>query len=311
MIDDAVAIDLDGEYGDTGPLSILDDLAASSRFAFLVEPEHCIHERHDFRLLICRYLASRGWTWFGEEVGWRWGDRVDRYLATGDELLLSTDENPVFTSGMLASAHAIAPVGALHAERRRAAQAMRRSLGQVRYFGFDSTGDADYMERGNAIVTPADLQAFMGYREQLMYERVAAVAQANPSAKIALMAGGAHLAKDDAALRNLNPAGAGGDRVPSIGHHVTHSLSDGPVLSIWLLYGGGRTASPHVPGGQLAVGEGTLNARLAETWTEPCITRVDNQHDEHTLISFGPVACRLSDQIDAIVFCPIVTPVRE
>lgn len=309
MIDDAVAIELQGEHGDTAPLSMLDDLAASARFAFLVEPEHCIHERHEFRLLCCRYLAAHGWTWLGEEVGWRWGERVDRYLATGDESLLDVDENPGFTSGMLAPAHANAPIAALHAERRRAAQAMRRSLGRMRYFGFDGAGDPEYMERGNAIATIEDLQGFMAWREERMHERVTEVAQSNPSAKIALMAGGAHLAKDDAGLRTVNPANAGGNRVPSVGHHVSHSLAGGPVLSIWLLYGGGRTASPHVPGGDLTVDGSTLNAQLAKAWAGPCLARVDDEQDQHTIVSFGPLACRLSEQIDAIVFSPRVTPV--
>jgi erythromycin esterase-like protein len=181
----------------------------------------------------------------------------------------------------------------------------------MRYFGFDGAGDAEYMERGNAIATLDDFQAFMAWREERMHERVTEVAKSNPSAKIALMAGGAHLAKDDAALQTRNPISAGGNRVPTLGHHVTHSLADGPVLSIWLLYGGGRTASPHVPGGDLTVEDSTLNAQLAKTWAVPCFARVDDQHDEHTIVSFGPLACRLSDQLDAIVFCPRVTPVTE
>lgn len=311
MIEDAARIDLDGEHGDIAPLAVLDDLAAAARFAFLVEPEHCIHERHEFRLLCSRYLAERGWTWFGEEADWQWGERVDRYLATGDESLLDHDDAPVFTSGMLAAAHAAAPTAELHAERRRAAQALRRHLGSVRYFGFDHQSDPEYLERGNAIANHDDLQAFMAWRERRMHERVAKVAQENPSAKIALMAGGAHLAKDDTTLRTLNPASAGGAREPSIGHYVTHELAEGPVLSIWLLYGGGRTASPYVAGGDLTVGADTLNATLAATWTEPCLARVDDETEEHSIESFGPVTCRLGEQIDAIVFCPRVTPVTE
>jgi erythromycin esterase-like protein len=311
MIEDAVRIELDGQRGDIDSFAMLDDLAAAARFAFLVEPEHCIHERHEFRLLCSRYLAARGWTWFGEEADWRWGERVDSYLATGDESLLDADDTPRFTSGMLAPAFAAAPTAALHAERQRAARAMRGCLGSVRSFGFDGSSDPEYLKRGDAIATIEDLQAFMAWREKRMHERVAEVALANPTAKVALMAGGAHLAKTDAKLRTLNPANAGGRREVSIGHYVTHTLSEGPVLSIWLLYGGGRTASPYVPGGELAVGASTLNANLAKRWTEPRLARVDGDTDEYTLESFGPIACRLSDQIDAIVFCPRVTPVHE
>jgi hypothetical protein len=307
----AARIELDGEHGDLEPFEMLDDLAASARFAFLVEPEHCIHERHEFRLLCSRYLASRGWTWFGEEVSYRWGERVDNYLATGDEAVLEIDENPPFTSGMLAPAHAKAPVRALHAERRRAAQAMRRAIGSVRYFGFDSTGEDEYMEHGNAIATAGDFHAFMAYRERRMSERIAAVANAEPSAKIALMAGGAHLAKNDAALHTVSAMSVGSDRSPSVGHHVASALAHGPVLSIWLLYGGGKTASPHVPGGHLTVDDHTLNAQLAARWNAPHLVRVDDDKSEHTLISFGALSCRLNDQIDAIMFCPRVTPVTE
>jgi len=84
----AVPLDLDGEHGSLAPFTAFDALADEAEFAFLVEMDHCIHERHEFRLLCLRYLASRGWTLFGEELDWQTGDRIDRYLVTGDESLL-------------------------------------------------------------------------------------------------------------------------------------------------------------------------------------------------------------------------------
>lgn len=308
-----IPIDVDGEHGSIEPFEILDELAGRARFAFLVEPEHCIHERHEFRLLCMRYLASRGWSWFGEEVDWRWGERVDAYLATGDEALLEPVGDPNwFTSGLLAAAGAAAPHDAIHAENRRAAQALRRAVPQARYFGFDSGGgDPEYVRCGNAITTFDEGNAFMAYRERLMHGRVEAVATANPSEKIALMAGGAHLAKDNGRLHTRGPMSAGGGRAATIGHHVCHVLTDEPVLSIWLLYGGGRSASPWVPGGDLGVPPGTLNAELRQSSREPALVKVGKGAGTHTFISFGPITCDLAEQVDAFVFVPEVTPVRE
>jgi erythromycin esterase-like protein len=307
-----IGIDLDGEHGSIEPFGILDDLAAKARFAFLVEPEHCIHERHEFRLLCMRYLASRGWSWFGEEVDWRWGERVDAYVTTGDEALLDpVDDHRLYTSGLLAPADAAAPHEALHAEHRRAAQVLRRTIPHARYFGFDSGGgDPEFLRIANALTTLEEGQEFMAYRERLMHHRIAAVATANPDVKIALMAGGAHLAKDDSRLQTAGPMAAGGGE-STIGHHVAHALTDRPVLAIWLLYGGGRTASPYVPSGDLDVPDGSLNAELAQVFEEPALIPVGADAGTHTIISFGLLSCDLADQVDAIVFAPRVTPVQE
>lgn len=48
-----------------------------------------VQEKYDFRLLMSRYLFSRGWHRFGEETGFSDGCRVDRYPATGDERQLA------------------------------------------------------------------------------------------------------------------------------------------------------------------------------------------------------------------------------
>ena len=307
-----IGIDLDGEHGSIEPFRFLDQLATRARFAFLVEPEHCIHERHEFRLLCMRYLASRGWAWFGEEVDWRWGERVDSYLATGDESLLDPiDDHRWYTSGLLAAGDAAAPHEAMHAEHRRAAQALRRAIPYARYFGFDSGGgDPEFLRIANAVTTMEDGQEFMAYRERLMHDRVAAIATANPDAKIALMAGGAHLGKDDSRLQAaaVMPAGGG---APTIGHHVVHALTDRPVLAIWLLYGSGQTASPYVPGGDLDAPPDTLNAELAQRCNEPALIAVGADAGTHTIVSFGPITCDLAEQMDAIVFAPRVTPVQE
>jgi len=63
-----VAIELDGEHGDLTPFSVLDRAADSARVAFVGEMDHFIEEKYAYRLLCIRYLVSRGWRWFGEEI---------------------------------------------------------------------------------------------------------------------------------------------------------------------------------------------------------------------------------------------------
>lgn len=314
---DPISIDLDGVAGDIAPFACLDDLAASARFAYLVEMDHCVHELYEFRLLCIRWLATHGWTWFGEEIDWRWGQRVDRYLASGDEAQLQpVDDGRWFSSGMFAADAPEELVDALHAERARFARQLRHAVPGARWFGFDSGGgDAEYVRRGNAARTWEDGVAFMAHREELMHRRVEAVAQAHPEAKVALMAGSTHLAKDDATLHAPGLMPAGGGLVPTIGHHVAHVVAQGPVLAIWLLHGGGMTTSPWLApdGGTLVVPDHTLNARLAAEWDGPCLLRVDHVTDELAVAGQNNITmtCRPSEQVDAIVFTPTLSPVRS
>lgn len=311
----AVPLDLDGEHGDIAPLQQLDDIASQARFAYLVEMDHCIEERHAFRLLCMRYLASHGWRWFGEEMDWRWTDRVQRYLETGDEGVLEPlDDGNCYTSGLLADQTKGAPHHAIHAGRRRAAQALRRAIPDARYFAFDSGGgDPEYIEIANAIESLDDALEFMAYREKLMHERVARIANEQPEARIALMGGSTHLAKDDTTLSAPGLMPVGGARVASIGHFAAHNLTDRPVLAIWLLHGGGHTASPYIPPpGELVVGPDTINAALRARWDRPCFLRVSDDTVPRTIAGMNnlTMSCRFADQVDAIVFCPTVTPVR-
>lgn len=153
----------------------------------------------------------------------------------------------------------------------------------------------------------------MAYREQLMHERVARVAHEHPDDRIALMAGSTHLAKDDATLSAPGLTPAGGAAVPSIGHFVAHELTDRPVLAMWLLHGAGRTASPYLPPpGELVAGHDTINAALGSRWDRPCLLRVSEDTQPRTVAGMHnlTMTCRPTDQVDAIVFCPTVTPVR-
>ena len=105
--------------------------------------DHFIHEKYDFRLLCIRYLASRGWRWFGEELDHRQGERIDRYLTgNGDASLLDAiDEPEWYTSGILASNTDRYPKAAFDAEQRRFHEAVRRTASRTRA-GSASTSDA-------------------------------------------------------------------------------------------------------------------------------------------------------------------------
>jgi erythromycin esterase-like protein len=312
---DPIPIDLDGESGDLAAFAALDELADRARVVYLVEMDHFIHEKYEFRLLCMRYLASRGWTWFGEELDHRQGERVDRYLRHGDESLLDTiDEPEWYTSGVLAPANARHPAKEMEAENRRFAQALRRTVPQARYFGFDVGGDdADYLALANAATTFEEVQPAMALRERVMCERVGRVLREHRDDKIALMAGSLHLMKDDTLVDAPVVAGPGGETETSIGHHVANELTDGPVLAVWLLHGRGRSANPWLPPpGELTPATGTLDRDLAERFDRPQLVVVagDEERRRVTQMHNMVMSCRLVDQVDAIVFAPKVTPIR-
>ena len=50
------------------------------RFAYIGESDHFIHEKYAYRLLMLKYLAGRGFTHVGEEIGASDGMRIDRFI---------------------------------------------------------------------------------------------------------------------------------------------------------------------------------------------------------------------------------------
>jgi hypothetical protein len=311
---DEFAVALDGEFGDVAPFGVLNHLADNARVAFLVELDHCIHERHEFRLLCIRYLVSRGWRWIGEELDWRQGERTDAYLSTGDDSLLEPiDDGNWYTSGVLAGTTADPALrAAMNDERQAFARALRRTVPSARYFAFDvGGGDADYLAAANAATSFQDLLPVMAMREELIHRRVDRVLAANPAEKVLLMAGSTHLMKDDTGVSAPGITPAGGGSVPSVGHHVAHGIT-APVLSIWMLHGGGRSASPWLaPTGELSVPPDTVNADLASRWDRPCIAVVGGDCGRQRVAQMHNLVleCDLHTQVDAVVFCPEVTPV--
>ncbi|MGE5652853.1 MAG: erythromycin esterase family protein [Bacillota bacterium] len=63
----------------------LDELLKGKRIVYLGEEDHWVREKNEYRLLLLRYLVSRGWRVIGEELSFFDGLRVNRYLQTGDE----------------------------------------------------------------------------------------------------------------------------------------------------------------------------------------------------------------------------------
>jgi hypothetical protein len=278
-------------------LSVLDELADAADVAFVVEMEHFVHEKYEFRLMCVRYLASHGFTWFGEEIQPSWGERTNRYLETGDESLLDIpDEAPWYMSGVLTQATVVPELKVEHA---RFARELRRSVPQVRWFGFDiGAEDTDYLKLANAANTYEELGPAMALRERRMHQRVDAVLASGE--KVALMAGSTHLMKRDV---DRMASGPGGGEVESIGQHVATGRR---VLSIWMLTGSGETSSPWAS--TLEPQPGTLNAELAERYDDPVLVLPESDGDTritqmHNLV----LTCNLREQVDAIVFVPKVT----
>ncbi len=309
--DRAVPIDLDGERGSLEAFSALDEVADRARVAFVGEMDHFITEKYEYRLLCIRYLVSRGWRWFGEELPADRGRRADAYLRTGEESQLEPlDEPPWFTSGILANDRQ--PDAALDVAQRRFMQAVRRACPGIRWFGFDADAtNRDYLALANAASTYEALRPALALREHIMQAKVAEVVAAHPREKVALIAAAAHLLKDDhAASCPEMVAGPGGGTARSLGHHVTHVLSPGPVLSLWLLHGEGTSDNPWIPPpGRSEPAAGTFDRELLDRIGRPCFVPANDDRERsvtqmHDLV----LRCRFSEQVDGIVFAPKVHP---
>ncbi len=75
----------DWDKTDPSAFAFLDDALKGKRIVFLGETDHFVAERMEFRLLLIRELAKRGYRRIGMEMGYSDGKRMDRYLETGDE----------------------------------------------------------------------------------------------------------------------------------------------------------------------------------------------------------------------------------
>ncbi len=136
-------------------LSFLDELLEGKRIVYLGEEDHWIREKYSYRMLLLRYLFSRGWCRLGEELGWSDGIKINRYLETGDRTYLTRvtaygyreaireDRNDSPT-GILKETSTEYPTEAFAAMQIRLAKALRklnveRPAGSkaLFFFGFD------------------------------------------------------------------------------------------------------------------------------------------------------------------------------
>jgi len=133
-------------------LAALDPAIASKRIVYLGEPDHFIHEKYDYRLLMLRYLVSRGWNHIGEEMGIVDGYRINKFLASGDSNHL--DRVPMYgykggqrtdrddsATGLLKDSFTAFPLAPFVAEQKSFALGLRdvatAHKGELNFFGFD------------------------------------------------------------------------------------------------------------------------------------------------------------------------------
>ncbi|HUU46754.1 MAG TPA: erythromycin esterase family protein [Acidobacteriota bacterium] len=155
----AVCLDDFGDGGlDVERLAFLDEALEGRRIVYLGEPSHWIHEKYPYRLLMLRYLFSRGWRHLGEELSWSDGRRVDHYLDTGESAQLdritaygyegaNRPDRDDRATGLLAEGSSF-PTDLFRSEQVRFAHALRRmsesrppGSDRLHFFGFD----ADYI----------------------------------------------------------------------------------------------------------------------------------------------------------------------
>ena len=66
-------------------LSFLDQAIEGKRIVYLGVSDHWVREKYDYRLMFIHYLFGKGYRYIGMEMNYSDGERIDRYLATGDE----------------------------------------------------------------------------------------------------------------------------------------------------------------------------------------------------------------------------------
>ncbi|MBX9569375.1 MAG: erythromycin esterase family protein [Candidatus Obscuribacterales bacterium] len=85
----AVPVDLSANpVREIEKLNCLDDLIRNKSVVYLGEPDHFIREKYGFQSLFIKYLTRRGWNTIGKEIGRSDGQKIDRYIKTGDERYL-------------------------------------------------------------------------------------------------------------------------------------------------------------------------------------------------------------------------------
>jgi erythromycin esterase-like protein len=190
---------LDCEAFDLNDLSFLDKALESKRIVYLGVSDHWIHEKYDYRLIMIRYLLTKGWRHIGMEMGYSDGKRIDKYLQTGDksqldrvalygyegDLRADRDDrprsflgmqNPQFRSSFIDEEHWF-----LH-QLRKLDKGRSPGDSRIRWFGFDVTffpgggyADARHILRDHT--SEPLVQVFLGRLERVPGETRADEAQ--------------------------------------------------------------------------------------------------------------------------------------
>jgi erythromycin esterase-like protein len=154
-------------------LAALDSSIANKRIVYLGEPDHFIHEKYDYRLLMLRYLVSRGWNHIGEEMGILDGYRINKFLETGDSDHL--DRAPTYgykagirtdrddsATGLLKDSFTSFPLDAFNCEQKSFARSLRdiaiAHSPEISFFGFDidALPGAGYEDLAEMLAPSAD-----------------------------------------------------------------------------------------------------------------------------------------------------------
>ncbi len=150
----AIPLSLESAEDAVESLSSLDGALAGKQIVYLGEEDHWVHEKSSYRMLLLRYLISRGFTVIGEELGWSDGLRTERYLQTGDPSSLERIATYGYTGdrrndrdelprGLLKEHMEDYPTALFRAEQRRLLTMLRRlnetlpPERRVSFFGYD------------------------------------------------------------------------------------------------------------------------------------------------------------------------------
>ncbi|MBX9720136.1 MAG: hypothetical protein K2X81_01975, partial [Candidatus Obscuribacterales bacterium] len=88
---EAVPIELDWTSSLTSFASdLFDSQLCGKKIVFLGEPDHFVVEKYQYQLLFIRRLRELGWNLIGREIGRSDGDRINRFVQSGDESYLNS-----------------------------------------------------------------------------------------------------------------------------------------------------------------------------------------------------------------------------
>lgn len=160
--------------------------------------------------------------------------------------------------------------------------------------------------------TYAETAPAMAFREDAMKRRLSDIRALSPG-KMVLMGHALHLVREDDAIAAPGIVGPGGQRTPSLGHHVGQELGL-PMFIVWMIYGGGEDSQPLPDLPRTAdFGPDTLNARLRRRFDHPVLLDARRAPEAPVRIAHmynSVIETRLPGVVDALWFIPEASPLR-